>query len=67
MESPEPVRRFKKNEGETSSLVEFWTCSRVEVRQYWLVLILSACFPSSLTVDLTYVSFREHATLMTPS
>lgn len=44
MESPEPVRRFKKKEGETFSLVEFWTCSRVEVRQYSSVLALLALY-----------------------
>jgi hypothetical protein len=38
IESPDPVRRFKKNEGVTSFPVTFWTCSRVEVRQYSLVL-----------------------------
>ena len=42
MESPEPVRRLRKNEGVTSVPVEFWTCSRVEVRQYSLVLIVSS-------------------------
>jgi hypothetical protein len=41
IESPEPVRRLRKNEGVTSVPVEFWTCSRVEVRQYSLVLSVS--------------------------
>jgi hypothetical protein len=41
MESPEPVRRLRKKEGVTSVPVEFWTCSRVEVRQYSLVLNMS--------------------------
>jgi len=40
MESPEPVSRLRKKEGVTSLPVEFWTCSRVEVRQYSLVLFV---------------------------
>jgi hypothetical protein len=40
-ESPDPVRTFKKKLGETSFPVTFWTCSRVEVRQYSLVLLIN--------------------------
>lgn len=56
MESPEPVRRLRKKEGVTSVPVEFWTCSRVEVRQYSLVLFVSLSLFDTMLYNLRLIS-----------
>lgn len=67
MESPEPVRRLRKKEGVTSVPVEFWTCSRVEVRQYSLVLIWSVSISSEIHERAAHVEFLEQAPVITSS